>query len=108
MRNLVGKKAKTIKVPFMETETVEVTKLTVSQVKTFQKSLKEADALEDEEKGISIQRSIIRMAVVGADDLTDEELDDFPMDDLNSLVQRILELAGVKAEDSGNDSPQKT
>jgi hypothetical protein len=103
MRNLVGKKVKTVKVPFMGSETVEVVKLSVAQVREFQATLSKVKEDEaDVDSGLNVQRSIIRMAVVGADDLTDDELDSFPMDDLSSLVQKILELAGVRQEKQGN------
>lgn len=107
MKHLVGIKPKTVKVPFMETETVEVKKLTVAQVKNFQAKLTESKDKEDEESGLRIQREVIRMAVVGADELTDDELDAFPLDDLSKLVQKILELAGVRAQEEGNDSVKK-
>jgi hypothetical protein len=108
MKHLVGLKQKTVKVPFMETETVEVKKLTVAQVKLFQSKLVESKDKEDEESGLRIQREVIRMAVVGAEELTDEELDAFPLDDLSKLVQKILELAGVKSQDEGNASAKKS
>ena len=107
MKHLVGKAQKAVKVPFMEGETVEVKKLTVAQVKEFQAKLTAIKDSEDENAGLSIQHSVIRMAVVGAEDLTDDELDAFPLDDLSKLVQAILELAGVKAAAEGNDSAKK-
>jgi hypothetical protein len=107
MKHLVGKAQKTVKVPFMESETVEVKKLTVAQVKTFQSKLAESKDKEDEESGLRIQREVIKMAVVGAEELTDDELDAFPLDDLSKLVQKILELAGIRAEEQGNASQKK-
>jgi len=107
MKHLVGK-VKTVKVPFMDTETVEVRKLSVAQVKEFQEELKRVKDLEDENSGLKIQRSVIRMAVVGADELTDEELDAFPLDDLSKLVQSILSLAGVASAVEGNVSAKKS
>lgn len=107
MKNLLGK-VKTISVPFMGDETVEVAKLSVAQVKDFQKELELAKADEGEDSGIRIQRAILRMAVVGAKDLTDDELDSFPLADLTALVQRILELAGVTGGSEGNASTKKS
>lgn len=106
MKHLVGFKQKTVKVPFMETETVEVKKLTVAQVKDFQSQLESIKEKDSAESGLDIQRTIIRMAVVGAEDLTNEELDSFPLDEIVNLAQRILELAGVRASE-GNDSVKK-
>ncbi len=102
MKHLVGKAQKTVKVPFMETETVEVKKLTVAQVKEFQAGLTAVKDKESEDSGLKIQRDVIRMAVVGAEGLTDEDLDAFPLDDLSKLVQKILELAGIRNTTEGN------
>lgn len=111
MKQLLGK-IKTVKVPFME-ETVEVTRLTVAQVKEFQKELTSAKPVEgdveDPDSGLKIQRTILRMAVVGASELSDEELDSFPLVELTKLTQKILELAGVaSAAAEGNASPKKS
>jgi hypothetical protein len=107
MRHLVGKTQKAVKVPFMENETVEVKKLTVAQVKEFQETLEAIKTEESAEAGLNIQRKIIRMGVVGAEELTDEELDSFPLDEVVKLSQKVLELAGVKAVE-GNDSVKKS
>ena len=107
MKNLLEKANKTQKVKFMDTETVEVRKLTVAQVRDFQKLMGENPEEAGDEKGLELQRYVIRTAVVGADELTDEEMDSFPLDDLSRLVNSILELAGVRG-DSGNDSAMKT
>jgi len=106
MKNLVGK-VKAEKVPFMG-DHVEVTKLTVAQVRDFQKELNASKATEDEDTGLKIQRTIIRMAVVGAADLTDDELDSFPLVELSKLSQKILELAGVTGAAEGNASAKKS
>jgi hypothetical protein len=107
MKHLVGKAQKTVKVPFMDGETVEVKKLTVAQVKEFQEVLGKIKEEESTEGGLEIQRKVIRMAVVGAEELTDEELDSFPLDEVIKLSQKILELAGVRSTE-GNDSQKKS
>jgi hypothetical protein len=107
MKHLVGKAQKAVKVTFMETETVEVKKLTVAQVKEFQKKLEEIKGQDSTESGLDIQRSVIRMGVVGAEDLTDEDLDSFPLDEVVNLAQKVLELAGVRNTE-GNDSAKKS
>jgi len=107
MKHLLGK-AKSTKVPFLGSE-VEVNKLTVAQVKQFQAELNAVKDVVDEDSGLKIQRTIVRMGVVGAADLTDEELDSFPLVELTALTQKILELAGVAgASTEGNASPKKT
>jgi len=107
MKHLVGKAQKAVKVPFMDGETVEVKKLTVSQVRSFQSQLEGLKEKDSAESGLGIQRTIIKMAVVGAEDLTDEELDSFPLEAIVNLSQKILELAGVRAAE-GNDSATKS
>jgi hypothetical protein len=107
MKHLVGKAQKTVKVPFMDDTTVEVKKLTVAQVKEFQVKLESAKGEDTTESGLNIQRSVIRMGVVGAEDLTDEELDSFPLDEVVNLAQKVLELAGVKGVE-GNVSTKKS
>lgn len=107
MKQLLGK-VKSVKVPFME-ETVEVTRLTVTQVKEFQKELTAAKLEEaDEDSGLKIQRTIVRMAVIGAKDLSDDELDSFPLVELTKLTSKILELAGVSGNSEGNASAKKS
>jgi hypothetical protein len=106
MKHLVGKAQKTVKVKFMDGETVEVKKLTVSQVKDFQSQLDAIKEKDSTDSGLQIQRSVIRMGVVGAEDLTDEELDSFPLDEVVNLAQKVLELAGVRSAE-GNDSVKK-
>jgi hypothetical protein len=93
MKHLLNKGNRTAKVSFLG-ETVEVNKLTVAQVESFQAKLKAAK----EEDGLSIQREIIRLGVVGADELSDAELDSFPLDDIAKLATEVLRLAGVKTE----------
>ena len=106
MKNLLNVAAKTKEIPFMETEKVEIRKLTVSQVKKFQ-ALLESVKDKPEEDGLTVQHALLRMAVVGAEDLTDDELDSFPIEDINTLASDILIYAGVKAPE-GNDSATKS
>jgi hypothetical protein len=93
MKHLLNKGNRTVKVTFLG-ETIEVRKLTVGQVEAFQKKVKSAG----EDDGLDIQRQIIRLGVVGAEDMTDEELNSFPLDDLSSLATEILQFVGVKSD----------
>jgi hypothetical protein len=106
MKHLVGKTQKAVKVPFMDGETVEVKKLTVAQVREFQSQLEAIKEQESADSGLAIQRTIIKMGVVGAEDLSDEELDSFPLEEIVNLAQKILELAGVRSVE-GNDSAKR-
>lgn len=98
MKHLLGKERKTVKVKFLG-ENVDVRKLSVAEVEEFQAKL--TAAKEDETRGLSLQRDIIRLGVAGAEDLTDAELNSFPMDDLMRLSEEILRQAGIRAE-AGN------
>jgi hypothetical protein len=97
MKHLVGKEI-TKKVPFMGEE-VEVRNLTVGQAREIEAMTKEVNKLpEDDRDHLALLRSVVRIAVVGAEELTDEELDTFPITELTSLSQSIM---GTEA--LGND-----
>ena len=103
MRKLVGREAQTRKVAFLgEADAVEVRKLTGAEVKEFQAFIKEGvRKLPEESQGIAVQTWILRKGVLGADDLTDEELDTFPYEDLADLAKEVLLYSGISS-DSGN------
>lgn len=97
MKHLVGKEI-TKKVPFMGEE-VEVRNLTVGQARDIEAMTKEVNAKPEEERDhLALLRSVVRIAVVGAEELTDEELDSFPITELTNLSQSIM---GTEA--LGND-----
>jgi hypothetical protein len=100
MRNLVGKVRDIVEVPFMG-ETVQVQSLTVKEIRDFQKFVKEAQKDESEDGALGIQRQLIRLAVVGASDMTDDELDGFSIKSLASLSRSILEHNGLNPDESG-------
>ena len=108
MRNLLKKAQPTTTIEFMGEE-LEVLKLSTKQVKDFQAAaskLREAAGEDATTAGFEIQRYIVRTAVVGAADLSDDELDSFPMADFSKLVGDVLEAAGLKtpeADKEGND-----
>ena len=102
MKSLVGRRqSKNVK--FMG-EDVKITKLTTGQVQEVQalsRQLEEAQKSapqQDEapaDDGIAILRHVIRTSVEGADELTDEDFLEFPLGDLNTLVETIMEFSGV-------------
>jgi hypothetical protein len=93
MKHLVGKTI-TEKVPFMGDE-VEVKKMTVGEILDMQKLIKSAAKSKKEDAQIGLLRDIIRVAVIDAADITDEEFNSFPISELNSLSEKILELSGI-------------
>lgn len=98
MKQFVGKTS-TKKVPFMDGE-VEVKDLTVGDAKAIEAKTKEIQKLpEAKQDQLELLRFVMRTAVVGADELTDEELDGFPVQALTKLSEAIM--GNVSAE--GND-----
>jgi len=93
MKHLVGKLL-TEKVPFMGDE-VEVKKLTVGQVLDLQKVINAAASNEDESAQLRLLCDIIKIAVVGAEELTDEDFDTFPITELTVLSEHIMRLSGL-------------
>lgn len=94
-KSLLEKPRSTVKVRFLG-ENIDVVKMNVAEVEDFQKALKGAK----DEEGIKIQRDIVRLGVPEARDLTDDELNQFPMDDFIKLAEEILKQAGIR-NDSG-------
>lgn len=104
MRNHLGKNRNVAQVPFGD-GTVEVLALSVGQIREFQKFARSAKASESEDDALAVQRQLIRLAVVGANDLTDEELDSFTLKELADLAKAILEHNGLRTDevDVGNE-----
>lgn len=100
MKHLVGKVI-TEKVDFMG-EQVDVKKLSVSQVLAIQKLIQKAQNKKDEYNDVSLIQDVIRMSVIGAEEITDKEFEDFPVGELTQLSESIMSLAGLGATDSGN------
>ena len=96
MRHLVNKKV-TQDVNFMG-DTVKVKKLSVSEIMKIQQASKE----HAEEDQVATLRVLIRLAVEGAADLTDEELDSFPLDELSTLGAEIVKYSGMGGTAEGN------
>lgn len=74
---------------------VEVKKMTVGEILDMQKLINSAAKSKKEDAQIGLLRDIIRVAVIDAADITDEEFNTFPISELNSLSEKILELSGI-------------
>lgn len=94
---LIKQERGTVKVRFLGTN-VDVLKLNVEEIEAFQDKVSKLK--EEEKNGLALQRDIIRMGVVGADEMTDKELNQFPQDDLSRLAKEVLRLGGI-ADDEG-------
>jgi hypothetical protein len=94
---LVGKKVqKTVK--FMGQD-VDITKLTVAHVEAIQEQAKEIE--KNPEKGFDVLKQIIRSSAVGAEDISDEDFANMPMDELTKLSNEIMKFSGVAGEGAG-------
>lgn len=100
MKNLVGKVI-TEKADFMG-ETVEIRKLSVSQVMEVQKIVKNSAKSKKEEDQLGLLRDVIRLAVVGAEELSDEDFNTFPLSELNELTNKVLRFSGLYDSAAGN------
>lgn len=94
MKHLVGKLV-TKKVPFCGDE-VEIKKLSVSEVLKVQSLVTKTSKSKDEKDQISLLRDILRIAVVGAEDMTDADFDTFPLGELSEITESILAFSGLK------------
>lgn len=99
MKHLVGK-SQTKKVPFMNDE-VEIKKLSISEVMGIQKLV---DSKKTKDSEMNLLRSVLRLSVIGAEEMSDEEFDGFPPGDLNELSEEIMSYCGLgeKAKSAGN------
>lgn len=100
MKHLVGKKV-TKKVDFMGDQ-VEVARLSVKEVMEVQKLVKASQKDKSEGAQIGLLRDVIRVAVVGASELTDEDFDTFPIAELTELVETVLVYSGLQDQTAGN------
>ena len=88
----------TKKIPFLGQE-VEIKQLTVKGVKDLQVSLKEANTVDS----LSTLALIFKATVVGAEEMTDLEFENYPIQPLTDLSNEILKFNGLgAADDKGN------
>jgi hypothetical protein len=91
IRGLIGRKmTKTVK--FMG-EDVKISKLSVSEVMEIQQRAKQVD--KNEEEGFNVLKTVIRSSVENAKDLSDEDFNDFPLDELSKLSNEIMKFSGI-------------
>ena len=92
----------------MEDE-VEVRQLTINTVLKVQDMVNKSAKAKDQEKAqMDLMRSVIRLAVVGAEEISDIEFDTFPLGEITKLSEQILNVSGLGvagAEAVGNSDP---
>ena len=85
----------TKKVKFLDQD-LEIKQLTVKGVKDLQAALDTKDAKVD---SLDTLGSIFKATVVGAEDMTKEDFEKFPIKSLTDLSKEILIYNGLAAED---------
>ena len=99
MKHLVGKDI-TSAVQFMNDE-VQIKQLSVNSVVTLQAKFQDPNA---DMANIETLVEIVKVGVVGADKLKDEEIQGFPLAELTKLANEIMAFSGLTAETvEGND-----
>ena len=91
LQSFVGRKQEK-SIDFMG-EKIPVRKLTVAQVMEIQD--KATDAGEDEKANFDLLKQVIRYSAEGAEDMSDEDFDSLPLDDLTKLSQAIMKHSGI-------------
>ena len=92
MKHLVGKTV-TKTVEFMD-DKVQIKQLSVADVLSLQEDMKDAD----EADSLETVSKLIRAGVVGAEEMSDEDLQGFPLGELLELSQEVMAYCGLKAE----------
>lgn len=100
MKHLVGKVIKK-KVPFMGDE-VEIRKLSVAEVMDVQKMVNKATKAKGDDAQLGLLRDVIRLATIGAEEISDADFNSFPIAELNDLSTAILGFSGLGDEETGN------
>lgn len=91
LKGLIGKKMSK-EVPFMGTK-VKINKLNVSEVLAIQEKAK--TIAENDAESFALLRLVISTAVEEAADLTEEDFNNFPLDELSNLSAEIMKYSGL-------------
>jgi hypothetical protein len=96
----VMKKRMSKPVKFMG-EDIKIHKLSVAEVLKVQEMAKDLTTNPDESKGFAVLRMVFRASVENAQDITDEEFDTMPMDELSKLSNEIMKFSGLGEDQKG-------
>jgi hypothetical protein len=96
LKALVGRKM-TKKVKFMDSDLL-VSKLSVAEVMDIQERAKELGDAED--SGLVLLQLVISSAVEGGKDMSPEDFQTFPMDELTKLSNEIMKFSGIDGSSS--------
>jgi len=89
----IGKKAS--KATTFMAEALTINKLNINQVIRIQEKTKVLEDAKDEMSGVKILMLVIREGAPELDDITDIDMQDFPMEDLAGLSNEIMEFSGL-------------
>lgn len=81
-------------VKFMDKD-LEIRKLNINQVLRIQAVTKAAEEAKDENSGIAILSAVIREGAKELAELSQEELQEFPMEELGKLSTAIMDFSGL-------------
>jgi hypothetical protein len=98
IKDLVGKSI-TKKEKFMGTDVV-IKKLLLSEATEIQEIAKRTEADENSDE-LELLRYVVRKAVENGQDLTDEDFMEFPIEELSTLVEKIMAYSGIGDKKSG-------
>ena len=77
-------------------EDIKINKLSVAQVLEIQILAKDID--QTDEGGFNLLKQVIRLSVENASELTDEDFNAFPMDELSKLSNEIMKYSGIAGD----------
>lgn len=100
MKHIVAAAPKTKTVPFMTGE-VEVRALSVRDVKEIDKASKAVSEGENFDDQFEVIKLTLRLGVIGAEEMTDEDFENLPMKELTVLSEAVLDESGL-SNTSGN------
>ena len=81
---------------------VEIQKLSIAEVFEVQKLVTKMSKSKDDSAQLTLIQDLIRMAVIGAKEISDEDFKTFPIGELSTLSEEIMKFSGLTDAASGN------
>jgi hypothetical protein len=79
-------------------ETIKIKKLMVAQVLEVQAKAKAVQESQSEEEGLDLMKMVIKMSAEGADELSDDDFRNMPLQELSKLSDEIMEYSGLQGK----------
>ncbi len=89
MKHLLTEEQMVREVPFMG-GFIDVRKTTIRNLKDVQEATKDINFEEDTEESMQFVYDTLRRFVVGAEDMTAEDFEEFPIEELSALIEEII------------------